>query len=227
MRTTRISAALILSIHCALGAPACVQKTDASPETPQETSTTEGTASAADALGELGDLDPEASTTEALQRLGYESPSPGPGVPLPGGHDPGGPGHGWGRGWVDDPQYAPFFAPHDPDPYKEQRHAKQREYDRIGEENRRHAAGGKKKKEPKPRENRRYPGGVQKAPDAPRTSEGPLNDRGRCEAACWAVLLVDNARCRRLPDYQRRACWAQANENYALCIRDCVRQYPR
>ncbi len=225
MRTTRILAALILSLCCALGASACVQETDVSPETPQETSANEGTATATDALGEIGDLDSGEPTTEALQCLGYESPFPGPGVVLPGGHDPGGPGHGWGRGWADDPQYASFFAPHDPDPYKEQRHAKQREYDRIGEENRRHAGG--RKKEPKRAETRRYPGGVQQAPEAPRTWGGPLNDRGRCEAACWDLLLADNARCRKLPDHQRRACWAQANENYALCIRDCVRKYPR
>lgn len=58
------------------------------------------------------------------------------------------------------------------------------------------------------------------------SEDGPLNGRGRCIAGCWAILLVDNERCRALPDYQRRACWAQANENHALCVRDCVREYP-
>ncbi len=163
------------------------------------------------------------SPQEAHESLGYENPWPGPGTLLPGGHDPGGPGHGWGRGFADDPNYVQYFAPRDPDPYKAQRHAKQREYARIRAENRRHGGGGQSKGAA----HRRYPGGVLKAPDAPRTGEGPLSDRGRCEAACWAILLVDNARCRKLPDHQRRACWAQANENHALCIRDCARQYPR
>jgi hypothetical protein len=209
---------------------------ETSPEAPQSTADEDAAPEAIDdgditkaesALGESAHMPGDEATQESHQCLGYETPGPGPGTILPGGHDPGGPGYGWGRGWADDPQYAPYCRPRDPDPYKEQRHAKQREYDRIREENRRHADGRKKKNEPNRSESRRYPGGVQQAPEAPRTSEGPLNDRGRCEAACWAILLVDNARCRRLPDYQRRACWAQANENYALCIRDCARQYPR
>ena len=58
------------------------------------------------------------------------------------------------------------------------------------------------------------------------TADGPLNPRGRCIAGCWALLLIDNARCRALPDHLRRACWAQANENHALCVRDCLRDYP-
>jgi hypothetical protein len=61
----------------------------------------------------------------------------------------------------------------------------------------------------------------------PTSGEGPLNDRARCEAACWALYLVDAAICRKLPEHQRKACWARAQENQALCIRDCVREYPR
>jgi hypothetical protein len=47
MRTPRILAALVLSLSCAIGAFACSQKPDTSPETPQETSATEGRGSGA------------------------------------------------------------------------------------------------------------------------------------------------------------------------------------
>lgn len=217
MRTPRILAALVLSLSCALGAAACVQETDASTEMPQETSANEATATVADALEE-SDHAPEETTAEASNSLGYESPSPGPGVVLPGGHDPGGPGAGWGRGFADDPSYAPYFAHHDPDPYKEQRHAKQREYDRIAAENRRHGGGVPGNGVV----HRHYPGGTQEAPAAP-AKGGPLNPTGRCEEACYANLEVDFAKCRKVPKDKRQACWTQAMETCALCIRDCGR----
>lgn len=94
---------------------------------------------------EVSDSDPpsdDEAIDEIEEELGSEDPYPGPGGLPPGGHDPGGPGYGWGHGWADDPQYAPYTSPRDPDPYREQRHAKQREEQRIHEENQRHGGGG-------------------------------------------------------------------------------------
>ena len=231
MRTPRIIAALVLSLSSALGA-ACVQEPDASPETPLEISTDEGVATEVEALGEESDVDRGEALDEALQGVGYESPAPGPGTILPGGHDPGGPGNGWSGGWAGDPQYAPYTSPRDPDPYRAQRQAKQREYDRIREQNRRHSGGRQGQGEA----HRDYPGGKQVAPDPyrlpssihkPQHGAGPLDDKARCEDDCWEQFLIDTSRCRRIPDKDRRQqCWIKSEEDYGLCIRECSRKYP-
>ena len=88
------------------------------------------------------------ATTETEADLDSEDPWPGPGGLPPGGHDPGGPGYGWGGGWCDDPQYAPYCHGHGSNNSEEQRRAKQREYDRIREENRRHSGGGGSRQAP-------------------------------------------------------------------------------
>jgi hypothetical protein len=236
MRTRRIVAALVLCLSCGIGAVACNQSTETSPETPQSTAAEDTATEATDdgdiaaeesALGESAYMPEDESTQEIHQNLGYENPLPGPGTLLPGGHDPGGPGYGWGRGWADDPQYAPYCRPRDPDPYKEQRHAKQREYDRIRAENRRHAGG--RQNESDRVAHRRYPGGVLKAPDAPHApqhGDGPLDDKARCLDECWYVFLVDSSRCRKLPYERRQACWQKAIDDLASCNRDCPRKYP-
>ncbi|MEO5730141.1 MAG: hypothetical protein ABI134_15945 [Byssovorax sp.] len=172
------------------------------------------------------------ATNEAPESLGYETPWPGPGTILPGGHDPGGPGYGWGGGWCADPQYAPYCKPRAPDPYKAQRQAKQREYDRIGAENRQHSGGGQSKGVV----HRNYPGGKQVAPDAyrvpssvhePQHGDGPLNDKARCQDACWEKFLIDTSCYRKIRDKDKRQqCWIKSEEDYGLCIRECSRKYP-
>jgi len=248
MRTPRSVATLVLcagipalGLLYGLGVSACTQSTETSQETPQ-TTIAENTAteaiddrdSAAEecALGESANTADKEATNEAPACLGYENPWPGPGTILPGGHDPGGPGHGWGRGFADDPNYAQYFKPRDPDPYKAQRHAKQREYARIRAENRRHGGGGQSDGVV----HRSYPGGKQRAPDAdrmpssvhkPQHGEGPLNDKARCQDACWERFLIDTSSCRRIRDKDRRQqCWIKAEEDYGLCIRECSRKYP-
>jgi hypothetical protein len=184
-----------LSLSSALGSAACTQGMDTNLETPQSTAapTIDDVSIAAEesALGESAHIQEDEAINEAQQGLGWELPSPGPGTILPGGHDLGGPGGGWGRGWAGDSQYAPYVGAHDPDPYKARRQAQQREYDRIREENHRHAGG---RQNEAPREvNRRYSGGKQVAPDAPRppvhTADGPLNDKARCEDECFEKYL--------------------------------------
>lgn len=241
MRTPRIIAALVLSLSCAIGAAACTQSTETSPETPQRTATEDAATEASDdgdiaagesTLGESAHMADHESTNETRERSGYENPGPGPGTILPGGYDPGGPGAGWGHGWADDPQYAPYCTPHDPDPYKEQRAAKQREYDRISAENRRHGGGGQSEGVA----HRSYPGGKQVAPDAdsvptsvhkPQHGEGPLNDKARCQDACWEQFLIDTSYCRKIRDKDsRQQCWIKSEEDYGLCVRECSRKYP-
>ena len=119
MRTTRIITVLVLSLVGAIGAVACVQVPDNSEDPPDDTSASEVPATAADALEERDTLDLEEPIDEAVQRLGFESPWPGPGTVLPGGYDPGGPGSGWAGGWANDPQYAAYVKPRNPDPYRE------------------------------------------------------------------------------------------------------------
>lgn len=75
--------------------------------------------------------DDEENTSEAEEALGAESPYPAPGGPAPGGHDMGGPGADWGSGICNDPLYAPYCRPRDPDPHRATRTAQQREWDRI------------------------------------------------------------------------------------------------
>ena len=239
MRTPRSVATLVLSagipalglLH-GLGVSACTQSTETSQKTPQSIAAENTATEAIDdrdsaaeecALGESAHMADKEATTEAPACLGYENPWPGPGTILPGGHDPGGPGHGWGRGFADDPNYAQYFKPRDPDPYKAQRPAKQREYARIRAENRRHSSGRQE-------EHRHYPGGVRRAPDAPRATvhpaDGPLNDKARCEDDCYKKYLDDSAYCKRLPKPQRRRCQDEASEKMSLCFRECSRKYP-
>jgi hypothetical protein len=234
-------AALVLSLWCALGTTACTQSTATTPETEQGTAADDTATEARDdadlAAAERTLDDPavvadDESTTEHAASLGYESPAPGPGTILPGGHDPGGPGYGWGGGWCADPQYAPYCGARDPDPYRAQREAHQREYDRIREENRRHRGGDQGHGEV----HREYPGGKQVAPDAdrvpstvhkPHHGDGPLDDKARCQDACWEQFLIDTSYCRRIPDkIKRQQCWIKSEEDYGLCIRECSRKYP-
>jgi hypothetical protein len=179
-----------------------------------------------------GSDDEAAEQTE--QGLGSEDPWPGPGRLPPGGHDPGGPGYGWGSGFAGDPQYAPYTSQRDPDPYRDQRHAKQREYDRIHDENQRHAAAGRaidearaRAGEGEPSTGRLYGGGwTIPAPPSPRWTWGPLNDKGRCQEMCFKKYNDDMDYCARLPDGLRGSCRRKAAEDYALCVRDCSRKYP-
>ena len=239
MRTPRIVATLVLSagipalkLFCGLGASACTRSTEANPETLQTTAVEDSSTETSDdadiatvesPLGESAHLTDKEATSETPACLGYETPWPGPGTILPGGHDPGGPGHGWGRGWADDPQYAPYCKARNPDPHKEQRHAKQYEHGRTRGENRRHAGGRQK-------EQRHYPGGVQKAPDAPRPTvhpaQGPLNDKARCEDDCYNKYIIDSGHCSKLPKPKRRRCQDEASEKMSLCFRECSRKYP-
>jgi hypothetical protein len=233
--------AVVLSLWCAISGAACTQITETVPETPP-TTTSEHAATGASAdsdvtaaespLGESARSADEEATNEAPESLGYEDPVPGPGTILPGGHDPGGPGNGWGGGWCADPQYAAYCGPRDPDPYKAQRQAKQREDERIHEENQRHGGTGQSPGVA----HRSYPGGKQVAPDAesapirvqkPQHGEGPLNDKARCQDDCWEQFLIDTSRCRRLRDKDaRQRCWIKSEEDYGLCIRECSRKYP-
>ncbi len=235
MGTSRVVAALVLSLSCGVGAAACTQSVETSPETPQSIAVEDTEAEAIDdgdiakaesALGELAHRSEDEGTQEDQQCLGYESPWPGPGTILPGGHDPGGPGYGWGHGWADDPQYAPYCKPRASNPYKEHRQANPPEYHRIGAENQRHGRA----RERNGVVQRRYPGGVIKAPDTPQAPQhgaGPLNDKARCEDKCWDAYLVDTGRCRKMRDKEKRhACWEKASDDLALCNRECSRKYP-
>lgn len=100
---------------------------------------------------------------------------------------------------------------------------KQYEHGRTRGENRRHAGGRQK-------EQRHYPGGVQKAPDAPRPTvhpaQGPLNDKARCEDDCYNKYIIDSGHCSKLPKPKRRRCQDEASEKMSLCFRECSRKYP-
>jgi hypothetical protein len=233
MRAPRALVALALSLSCALGASACFQSTETSPDAPQRAATEASDIAAEEShRGESAPLVDDGSTNETRERWGYENPGPEPGPILPGGHDPGGPGGGWGHGWADDQQYAPYCTPHDPDPHRAQRAANQREYDRIRAENRRHGGGGQSPGGAQ----RSYPGGRQVAPDAdrvpssvhkPQHGEGPLDDKARCQDECWEQFLIDTSYCRKIHDKDRRQqCWIKSEEDYGLCIRECSRKFP-
>jgi hypothetical protein len=162
-------------------------------------------------------------TGEASEALGGEDPSPAPGGLPPGGHEPGGPGDGWGSGFAGDSQYAPYVGPRDPDPYRAQREASQRESDRIREENHRHGDGGSSST---PAERFYNYGEPVFAPPAPRWLDGPLNKKAKCIEKCWNKHMDDDAYCRRLPTDQREECWRKSIHDYGECVRECSRKYP-
>ena len=236
MRTPRAIAALVFLLSCGLCVAACTQST----ATPRTTATEDIATEAIDdddvvsvesTLGESAHQPANESTAETHPCLGWELPSPGPSYLPPDGHDPGGPGYGWGGGWGADPQYAPYVGARDPDPYKAQREAKQREYDRIRAENRGHGGGGQNRPI-----RRRYSDHTLEAPDADRVPEsvhkpqhgdGPLDDKARCLDECWEAYLVDTAHYRRIRDKEaRHQCWVKASDDLSLCNRECSRKYP-
>ncbi len=211
MKATRILVSLGLMALVPLSIAACGGDTEESSQGPNDEATAE---------------------TEA--DLGSEDPWPGPGGPPPGEHDPGGPGHGWGRGFVGDPQYAPYIGQRDPDPHRDQRREKQREYDRIHDENQRHKEAADANDEARARRyedeastHRLYCGGWRiPAPPSPRWTWGPLNDKGRCNERCFEKYNDDMNYCARLPERLRDECRDKAMDDYVLCVRDCSRKYP-
>jgi hypothetical protein len=180
-----------------------------------------GLAGLLQACGVESGADPREDTGEAQQALGSEDPYSAPG-PLPGGHETGGPGDGWGSGFAGDPQYAPYVNQRDPDPYRAQSQANQRESDRIAEANRSHGRGRWSASN-----DRFYNDGEPMfAPPAPSWRDGPLNDKGRCVEACFDKYNDDMDYCARLPEQMRPQCRRKAMDDYALCVRDCSRKFP-
>ena len=196
-----------------------------------------GLAGLLQACGVESDLIQSEPAGEAQEALGSEGPYPAPGGPPPSGHEPGGPGDGWGSGFAGDSQYAPYTGQHDPDPYRAQRHANQHEYSRIHDENQRHKEAADANDEARARRyedeqheratRRLYRGGWRiSAPSAPRGSDDPLSDKGKCEDACFVKYMDDCAYCNRLPKPQQQPCRGKAMDDYALCVRECSRKYP-
>jgi hypothetical protein len=175
------------------------------------------------ACGGESDRAPSEVVVEAQEGLGHEDPSPGPvGAPA-GGAEQGGPGNGWSGGWAGDPQYAPYVGQY-PQPRDPHRDARQRENERIYEEN--HRNDGRRDYYDI---HRFYNGGDSiPAPPAPRWLFGPLpcNEKARCIERCWQKHVDDDEYCRRLPKELRQACWIKSIRDYGECVRECSRKFP-